>query len=324
MNKSKGSIMAVLSLIVMLSLLLLVGVSAAAEKFPSREIILVVLNAPGGTTDLSTRVLTEYLKKELGVPIIVENRTEAGGVKGIVDVYKAKPDGYTLLVNLLPRNVQMEIVLTAPYKILDFVYLPAFMKEYQYVSVLKDSPYKSVKDLVEASKRKSLNCSIPGFGTLGHLNAIFLKKRLGVNLEVVPFPEGGFPAMMALLGGHVDMTTAVGIPLVQNKEKVRVLATFSEDRAREFPDAPTFKELGYDVPSGCAYWGILGPPRLPEEIRKTLSDALVKTIKNPESMSKIEKMGPTPISMSGPEFRTLAESFYKIMEEYKDLLMQKK
>ncbi len=323
MNKSKGSIMAVLSLIVMLSLLLLVGVSSAAEKFPSREIILVVVQAAGGTTDIATRVLTEYLKKELGVPVIVENRTEASGVKGIVDVYKAKPDGYTLLVNLIPRNVQMEIVLKTPYKILDFVYLPAYLKEYNFVTVLKDSPYRTLKDLVEASKRKSLNCGIPGIGSNAHLNAISIKKKMGINLENVPFPEGGFPTMMALLGGHVDLAILAGLPLAQNIEKIRLLATFSEERLRKFPDVPTFKELGYDVPSVGGVFGICGPPHLPEEIRKTLSDAMVKAIKNPELISKIDKMGLNPTYMSGPEFRTLAGSFYKIIEEYKDLLMEK-
>ena len=98
------------------SIIALSGSSFAAEKFPSREIIIVVPWTAGGATDLGARVLAEQLKKDFRIPVVAENRTEAGGVKGIMDVYKAKPDGYTLLGTLLPRMALMEVEYKHSYK----------------------------------------------------------------------------------------------------------------------------------------------------------------------------------------------------------------
>jgi tripartite-type tricarboxylate transporter receptor subunit TctC len=322
MKNSKIGVTMLLCLIPVLSLLPLAGNSSAAEKFPSREVTITVSQAAGGSSDLTTRLIAEYLKKELGVPVIVENNTDAGGAKGIMDIYRAKPDGYRLLANLMPRNAQTEVVYKVPYKILDFTYLAAFLKQYQFVTVSKDSPYKTLKDLVDASKKRALNCSITGMGSLSHLDAILLDKKLGIRLDVVPF-KGGAPAMMALLGGNVDLTTVEDFQVLLQREKVRPLAIFSEERSSRFPDVPTLKELGYNVPPTSAVLGISGPPGMPDEIRRILTDSLTKIIKSPEFSKKIEEMGPTCIFMLGPEFRALSESFYKMIEEYKDLLVEK-
>src|SRR5262245_46062532 len=141
----------------------------AAEKFPSREIIMVVKFAPGGSVDLTARVLGEHLKKELGVPVVVETRSEAGGVKGALAVYQCRPDGYTLHANLLHRNAQTEIIYKPPYKILEMTSLAGFHKMYQLVAVQKESPHKTLKNLIDASKKKSLNAAITGMGSGSHL-----------------------------------------------------------------------------------------------------------------------------------------------------------
>ena len=188
-----------LGLIVMVSVLTFTGIPFAEEKYPSREIIIVVQYRAGGPIDLVTRVLAEYLKKELGVPVIVENRIEGAAIKGFLDVYKGKPDGYTLLSNLLPRNAQMEIVYNAPYKILELTYLPAFYRLEGFLIVNRDSPYKTVKDLIEGSKEKSLNAGTCGQGSRSQLEVMLLKKNVGVDLEVVPF-NGCVSSMMVLLG----------------------------------------------------------------------------------------------------------------------------
>lgn len=312
-----------LSLTILLTVLAFAGISSSAEKFPSREITIIVPYTAGGPTDLTTRALIEYLRKEFSVPVVAENRPEANSVKGVVDVYKAKPDGYTLLANLVTRNAQMEVVYKPPYKILDMTYLAAFGTSPMYVVVREDSPYKKLKDLVEASKKKSLNCSVAGMGSMQHLGAMILKREVGVDLEVVPF-KGSAPAMMALLGGNVDLATMEELTVVLQKEKVRVLAIFFGKRSESFPNVPTFKELGYDVPIPDPVLGIVGPPGLPEDIRKILSDALVKAIKNPEFISKLEKIGYTGIYLSGPEYHAAAETSYKLVEGYKDIFMEKK
>jgi tripartite-type tricarboxylate transporter receptor subunit TctC len=305
-----------LCLILLCIILAWISVGSAAEKFPSREITILIHHMPGGSLDLASRIAAEYLRKELGVPVVVENRAEAGGVKAVLDVYKGKPDGYTLIATLFPAFAQMEIVYKGPFKLLDLTYLAGFYRSEMLVGVNKDSPYKNLKELIEASKKKSLNCSISGVGTMSHLTAMVLKQKVGVNLEAVPFK--------ALLGGNVDLITVEPLTYLLQKEKVRPLAVFSNERVRNLPDVPTFKELGYDVPPGYSSIGYAGPPGLPEDIRKILSDAFAKALRNPELISKVENMGPTHAYMPGPEYRKVAESFYRMVEEYKDMLVEKK
>jgi tripartite-type tricarboxylate transporter receptor subunit TctC len=150
---------------------------------------------------------------------------------------------------------------------------------------------------------------------------MILKKKVGIDLVPVPY-KGSAPATMALLSGSVDMTIVDDLIAMVHADKLRFLAIISEERYRKFPEVPTFKELGYEAPLGYAILGISGPPGLPEEIQKILSDALTKAIKNPEFVSKLDKMGPTPIYISGPEFRAETQRFYKLVEEYKDILME--
>jgi tripartite-type tricarboxylate transporter receptor subunit TctC len=300
--------------------------SQAAEKFPSREITMIVQFAPGGSVDLTARVLAEHLKKELGVPVVVENRSEAGGVKGALDVYKAKSDGYTLLANLLPRNAQTEIIYKPPFKILEMTPLAGFHKMYQLVAVQKDSPHKTLKDLIDASKKKSLNAAITGMGSGSHLLAMILKRKLGMNLEVVPF-KGSAPAITALLGGNADFAPSDILTAYLHKDKLRALAVFSEKRLAKFPDAPTIKELGYatvDPEAAVSTQGISGPPALPPETRNILSEALARAIKNPELVERVEKMGPNILYLSGPEFHAVAQSSFKLVEEYKDIFQEQK
>jgi len=312
-----------LGLFVVLGVSISVGVSLGAEKFPSREIVVVVPFTAGGPQDLGARVATEFLQKELKVPVVVENRPEAGSVKGILDVHKAKPDGYLLLSTLFPRYAQTEIVYNTPYKILEMTYLAAFNQSDQLVVVSSASPYKTFKDLVETSKKKSLNCGLPGMGSLAHLNAMVLKKKVGMNFEVVPF-KGGAPNMMALLGGNVDFICVDTLTTMLQKDKVRSLLVTSDKRTPKFPTVPTFKELGYDMPVMASLQGITGPPNLPGEISKILSDGLARAIKNPEFMKKMDSLGPDPIYMPGPEFKSAGTASYNLVDEYKELFVETK
>ena len=324
MERRNGWIWALsLGLIVTVGVMTFARMTSAEDKYPSREITLVVQYKAGGPIDLVTRVLAEYLKKELGVPIIVENRIEGAAIKGLLDVYKAKPDGYTLLSNLLPRNAQMEIVYNAPYKLLDLTYLPAFYRLEGFLIVNRDSPYRTLKDLIDASKNKFLNAGTCGQGSRSQLEVMLLKKKVGVELEVVPF-NGCAPSMMAVLGGHVDMMASEAPAMLLQGDKIRPLAIYSDQRHPKYPDVPTFKELGYDLPGEYTMFGLSGPPGLPANVCKVLTDAMVKVTKDPEFIKRVEDMGAPPIYLSGPEFRAVVESMYKLIEDYKDIFVEKK
>ena len=322
MKSRKSVVCAIVALAVVGSLFSLHGTGFAAEKFPSREITIVVPFAPGGGVDLPTRVLAEYLKKEMNAPVVVENRAEAAGVKGVMDVYRAKPDGYTLLATLFPRIAQTEVAYKAPYKILEFTYLGVFQKQDEVLVVRKDSPYQSMSDLANASKKSALTCSISSPGGLADFFARLLMKT-GMGLKVVPF-KGSAPAMMALIGGNADLNITEESVVLEQREKLRILGIFADERSPRFPGVPTFKELGYNMPVMYPLTGISGPPRLPKEVADVLSGALAKAIKNPEVMARIEKIGTIPVYMNGQQFRAVAESMYKAVSEHKDVFEEKK
>lgn len=298
------------------------GIAAAAESFPSKEVVIVVQFSPGGQSDVHNRLLAPYLQKELGVPVVVENRPEAGGVKAITDVYRAKPDGYTILYNLFPANAQKELLFDVPFKILEFTYLAGFTKSDMFISVRKDSPIKTLKELIEASKKKSLNAGVSTLGSHAHLNAMILKNRVDVNLEVVPYP-GEAPAATALLGGHVDLLSSTETMVWLQKERLRPLAVFSAKRLARFPEVPTLKELGYDIVSDSVL-GFSGPPGLPDGIQKVLSDALAKALRNPELAAKVEKAGSAVYYTSGAEFYAAAKAMYNMVNNYKGLFKEQK
>lgn len=298
------------------------GSAAAAERFPSREIVMIIQFSPGGNTDVNARILAPYLQKELGVPVVVENRPEAGGVKAITDVYRARPDGYTLLLNVFPQNAQKELLFAVPFKILEFTYLAGFTRSDMFISVGKDSPFKTLKDLIEFSKKKSLNVSVSQLGSSGHLNAMILKKRVGVDLEVVPYP-GEAQAVTALLGGHVDVLSSTDTTVWLQKERVRPLVVLSAKRTPRFPEVPTLKELGYDIMSDSQV-GLSGPPGLPSGVHKVLSDALAKAIQNPEVAAKLQAAGSVLYYAPGSEFHAAAKAAYNLVIEYKDIFQEQK
>lgn len=308
-----------LGILVIFTVLTAVGTGAAADTFPSREIIIVVPFSAGGPQDTGARILAEYINQtgELGVKVIVENRPGAGAVKGILDVYKAAPDGYLLLSTLFPSFAQKEVVYNAPYKILDMTYLAAFNQSDQFIVVNSTSPYKSLKDLVEASKKKSLNCGTSVIGSLSHLTALVIKKKAGINYEMVPF-KGSSQNIMALLGDNVDCITIEDLTMSRQGTKVRPLGISSDKRSPRFPDVPTFKEFGFEVPVMNSLQGISGPPGLPDNVAKILMRVLDKAIHNPDFIKKIEGVGAGPMYMNAAEFKAAAEASYAMINEYKD------
>jgi tripartite-type tricarboxylate transporter receptor subunit TctC len=238
-----------------------------------------------------------------------------------MDVYRAKPDGYLLLLNLFPRNAQLEVSYKTGFKILDMAYLPAFVKSWQVVTVRNDSPYKSFKELVEAAKKKTLSCSVSGAGSNAHLLSEMMRRRLGLNINSVPF-KGTVPAMTALLGGNVDLTTVDDLQVMLHKDKVRPLAISANERHRNFPALPTIKELGYDVPA-VETRRPRRPPTCPK-MSKESCQTRYQSYQNPEFISGMEKTGTNPAVVSGPEFHSVAQAYYKLAVEYKDILTEQK
>jgi len=273
-----------------LSLLAFVSCGALAQGFPNRAITLIVPWPAGGSTDTHLRKLAELAAKNLGQPIVVENKPGAGGMLGPAGMARnAAPDGYTLSQLHVGafRQPHMQKVDWDPLK--DFTYIIG-VSGYTFGMVVKvDSPFKTFGDLIDYAKANpgKMSFSSTGTGTSPHLLVEQVASQAGVELLHVPF-KGNADSTQALMGGHVMVQSdATGWGRYVDQGAFRLLVTFGDQRTRW--GAPTAKELGYDVVSYSPY-GIVGPKGMDPKIVKVLHDAFKKAIDDPEHHKVLQQL----------------------------------
>lgn len=267
------------------------GAQAQAD-YPNQAITLIVPYAPGGTTDVLGRALATSLTKQLGQSVVVENKSGAGGTLGVIDMLRAKPDGYRL--TLVPVSVfrQPYVQKTQYDPIRDLTYIASFSAYDFILAVAPDSPFKSVKDVVEYAKthKDGVDYGTPGKFTGNQVAMALLGKAAGVSFVHVPY-KGDSEATTALLGGHVKTIVSTnGILNFMESGKVRALAVAAEQRPPAFADVPTFREAGYDVvvPSPL---GLAGPRGLPQPIVQKLDAAVKAALDDPDMQRVIKTYG---------------------------------
>ena len=277
-----------LALAALASLLLPLG--AAAQGYPNRPITLIVPWPAGGSTDTHLRKLGEIVSKNLGQPIIIENKPGAGGMLGPAGMAKtAAPDGYTLsqLTVGAFRQPYMMKVDWDPLK--DFTYIIGISGYTFGVVVKQDSSIRSFKQLIEFAKANpgKFSYSSTGNGTSPHLLMEEVAHKAGVQLLHVPY-KGNADSTQALMGGHVmAQSDATGWGKFVDQGTFRLLVTFGAEPTRW--GAPTAKELGYDVVSYSPY-GIVGPKGMDPKIVKIIHDAFKKAIDSPEHKKVLEQL----------------------------------
>ena len=272
------------------ALLAATGAHAQAD-YPSRPVTLIVPYAPGGTTDVVGRSLAAALTKQLKQSVIVDNKPGAGGTLGVVEMLRTKPDGYRL--TMVPVSVfrQPYVQKTQYDPLNDLTYVASFTAYDFILGVAADSPFKTVKDVVDAAKAgKGVDYGTPGKFTGNQVAMALLAKAAGVQFTHVPF-KGDSEATTALLGGHVKTIVSTnGILNFMDSGKVRALAVAAEKRPPAFSKVPTFKEAGYDVvvPSPL---GLAGPKGLPQPIVQKLEAAVKAALEDPEMQRIIQNNG---------------------------------
>ena len=266
--------------------------SALAQDFPNRSITLICPWPPGGSTDQHLRIVAQLASKYLGQTVIVENKPGAGGTLGAIALAStAKPDGYTIAQ--LPLGVfrfpHMQKVQYDPKK--DFTYLIG-LSGYTFGLVVRpDSPWKTLEEFVAAGKAKPgmISFGSTGNGTSPHLLMEDLQLKTGAKYQHVPF-KGNAEGMNAFLGGHIDaMSDASGWGTHVDAGKARLLATFTEQRTKRWPTAPTAKEQGLDIVYPSPY-GLAGPKGMDPKVVQILHDAFKKAIEDPEHLKTLEKL----------------------------------
>jgi tripartite-type tricarboxylate transporter receptor subunit TctC len=295
-------------LAVLAFLLLVSNLALAQDGYPSRAITMIVPFPPGGVADIVGRPLAATMEKTLKHPIVVVNRTGAGGALGIREAARAAPDGYTVLMALSSISifpVSERVNGKEPsYEMKDFAPIALVTADPTVLVVRADSPYKTVKDFVAAAKANpdKINYSSSGvYGTL-HVAMEIFANAAGIKLFHVPYGGGG-PAVTALLGGQVEaLASGPAAAVGQIKGgKMRALASWSDKRLAMLPELPTFKELGYDA-EFYIWSGVFAPAAAPAPIVSRLREAVRAAATSAEFKNAMEKVS-TPVSyLDAPEF----------------------
>ena len=253
-----------------LTLAILLGLSfgpaRAADNYPSKQITYMVTFDPGGQSDREARRQQPLLAKSLGQQIVIDYKVGGGGALGWKELARAKPDGYTIGGFNIPHIILQPMQQQVGYKTEQLVPIAIFQTTVLAVAVPENSPFKTLKDLLDAAKKDPDKITIGGSSVFSgpHFATMRLEKLAGVKLTYVPF-TGAAPQMTALLGGHTDASFSNSDDLVRFKDKVRVLGFASPERFFAFPDVPTLKELGFDLVESVDR-GIAVPVGTPKEI----------------------------------------------------------
>jgi tripartite-type tricarboxylate transporter receptor subunit TctC len=285
-----------------------VGTAAHAQDaaFPSQTITLIASAAPGGTTDLAARMIAEPLSKALGKPVIVENRPGgAGTIAGSV-VKRAKPDGYTLLVQYSGFQVITPHVMKVPFDpIKDFAPVANLIVAPQVVVVRPDLPIKTFPELISYAKAHpgKLSYASSGNGSLQHVTGEMIKQLTGVEMTHVPY-KGTGPAITDLLGGTVDMTFTTAPPLLSHIKsgKMRALAVTGNVPLPSLPDVPTTAKIkGFEKLDASSWFAVYAPAGTPKAVIDKLSAEISKIMKTEEFKSKAEAQGAYAVYMNPQE-----------------------
>lgn len=286
------------------ALLSTAGLPALAQDYPSKPVTLVVSYAAGGGTDAIARVFAARLEKALNGRVIVENRPGAAANIGTEVVASAEPDGYTLLVgNQGPMAVNPHIfnLKHDPAEALDPI---AMIADASLVVVVGPRlPVKSLAELLEKAKAGELVYGSAGNASASHVATLLLGQTAGIELKHVPY-KGAGPAVNDLVGGHIDfmVTTIPSVIGLVGDGTLTALAVTGPERFAELPDVPTVAESGLPTYTASAWYGLLGPKGLPQDVRDKLASATAETLADPEFIAKLKNDGGVPSTLSGQAF----------------------
>ena len=279
--------------------------SAWAQTYPSKPIRLVVPYPAGGAADITARVVGQKMSESMGVPVVVDNKPGANGMIGTDAVAKAAPDGYTLLLDASgPLVVNPAMYAKVPYDpVKDLIPISQILT-YQYVLVVPaSSPINSVAELVAAARARpgAMSYGSTGVGGGGHLAGEMLGLMTGTRLTHVPY-KGSAPALADLLGGQLSFTFDTVITSVPQVKagKLRAYAVSGTKRAKSFPQVPTMSELGYKGFDITQFQGLLAPAKTDDAIIARLHQEVLKAMKSPEVIARLETEGGNELVGSSP------------------------
>ena len=297
------------------------GLAAAQAPYPTKPVTMIVPFPPGGLADIVARPVAEAMSRDLGQPVVIENKSGAGGGIGMGLAAKSPADGYTVLLSLSSFSVIPEadaLLGRAPmYSFAALRPIARFTADPTVLAVRAEAPWKTVKDFVEDAKKRpgAINYGSSGnYGTM-HVPMEILAQNAGIKMTHVPFTGAG-PAVVALLGGQIDAVSSGPATVLQHVKagKLRVLAHWGNGKLEALPDVPALKDAGYNAE--YAQWsGLFVPAGAPEPVAQRLRAAARAAANDPKVKEVILNAGSPILYQDTPDFERYVQADVRRMAD---------
>ncbi len=288
-----------------------------AQAWPVKPVTVIIPFAPGGTTDIQARIVSEGLSRRLGQPFLPRNMPGATGAIATEYVARAAPDGYTLLFASSAQTTSVPMTEKVNYKPEELAPVSVFGRGALVLAIHAGVPAKTLREFIEHVKANhgKLNFASPGEGSVGHLAGALFLARAGLNMVHIPY-KGGGPAIADLIGGQVPMLFGNSGEVMSHakNERIRVIGVSTPQRLKQLPGIPSVGEVlpGFEI---TAWQGMLAPAKTPRAVIDVVSAAIQSLAREPAIAERLEQLGVEPIGSTAEQMAAIIKAEQPVYAE---------